>query len=159
MFTFDNMQRTYSIDEYRDIGIAFARLLPGWAAKFDKQIKAMPRPKLEDLSYISLLFDKFCEYKNIDGIDSKILTKKEYVRLRYVFIGIIIHLYNPDMLTEFGALRGVKRNLSITLARVLGTHRSWICASYEIILLRLKVYDEFRQDVLNSLEYCIKNLK
>jgi hypothetical protein len=144
------------VDDYKDIGMLLHRISPDITESLHNVLARRPQPELTDLSIIPKLFTGFCHYKNIDGIDSKKLTKKEYVYLRRVFIGVIIKLYNPDMLTPYGALR-VTWNLSVALAHVLKTHRSWVCESYGIVCTRLKVYPEFEEDVLSTLQH-VRNI-
>jgi len=112
------------------------------------------KPIKTDIAEIPDLFTKFCKLKCIASIDSATRTKKEYVYLRLVFLAIIIKLYNPDLISL--SQTKMRRRLCIQLSKVLKVHRTWISQSISTVIVRLNVYDDFKNDVVISMNEIIK---
>jgi polyphosphate kinase len=130
---------------YRDIGIAIYKLDPGIALKLLKDIEEV-KPLETNIKKIPVYFDRFCAFKQIDGINCKLHTKTEYVYLRHVFIAVVIKLYNPELLSSIHYFR-MKRQLRVALSKSMNTHVTWISQSVTTVVTRLKIYEDFRADV------------
>jgi len=144
---------TLSSLDYRNIGIMTHQLSPEIALRLLKSIEDI-QPLKKDITEIPELFTKFCKFKCIASIDSATRTKKEYVYLRLVFLAIIIKLYNPDLISL--SQTKMRRRLCIQLSKVLKVHRTWISQSISTVIVRLNVYDDFKADVILSMDEIIK---
>jgi len=144
---------TLSSLDYRNIGIMTHQLSPEIALRLLKSIEDI-KPLKKDITQIPDLFTKFCKLKGIASINSATRTKKEYVYLRLVFLAIIIKLYNPDLISL--SQTKMRRRLCIQLSKVLKVHRTWISQSISTVIVRLNVYDDFKSDVILSMDEIIK---
>ena len=147
------VMNTLSSIDYRNIGILTHQLAPDFALRMLQSIEGI-QPLKTDITEIPDLFTKFCKLKGIASIDSATRTKKEYVYLRLVFLAIIIKLYNPDLISL--SQTKMKRRLCIQLSKVLKTHRTWISQSVGTVLVRLNVYEDFKNDVILSMNAITK---
>lgn len=130
------------------------KVSPEIALHMLKQIDGV-KPQMDNIHLIPDLFTKFCAHKGIDGINSITHTKTEYVYLRHVFMAVIIKLYNPELLSSIHQFK-TKRQLCIQIAKVLKAHRSWVSHNINTVVVRLKVYDDFENDVLETIKVITK---
>lgn len=135
---------------FTDIGVAIYKLHPEMAIRCLKDIERV-KPLESNVKKIPDYFNKFCAFKQIDGINCKLHTKTEYVRLRHVFIAVIIKLYNPELLSSIHTFR-MKRQLRVAIAKTIKTHVTWVSQSLDTVVVRLKVYDDFQQEVRETIE-------
>lgn len=143
------MNNLSSLD-YRNIGIMLYKLHPETARHVLKQVENT-KPLKTDFSEIPELFTRFCKLKGIAGINfsTRTRTKKEYVNLRLIFIGVIIKLYNPELISL--PQTKMKRKLQAQLSKVLKVNNTWISQSVSTVLVRLNVYEDFSNDVITTM--------
>ncbi|HUS02940.1 MAG TPA: hypothetical protein VMY77_14480 [Chitinophagaceae bacterium] len=162
-------------DQYRDIGHMLYSISPDMAIKLLDHVEGSP-PELRDLSMIPKLFKEYCTFKNIKETDfavrSFITSRKRHgcvvrekntprniMRLKQVFIAVIINLYNPELLSTYYIKRNKRNRRNRHLAAALNCKPCWISQVIPTIITMLKVYEDFKEEVELSVNHLKEFIK
>lgn len=141
-------QDAISQKDFKDIGIGLYKIEPAIATRILSMIVKI-KPERTQLNEIQPMFMHFCKYMNYEY--GNILNhKKRTIYIKYVFIAVIIKIYNPELITGYH-LPNMKRNLRCKLSSVLHMNASWISQKIPMILLWLNIYENFSNDVNGAL--------
>jgi hypothetical protein len=151
-----NQSTALSPNNFKDIGLMVYRINPEFANRCVNMMAAI-KPEFTDISLIPKLFTYFCDHNNISSINSKVLSKTEYVYLRFVFTAIIIKLYNPELICDYPPL-AMKRQLRKELSKLFNIHPSWVSQKVRVVCFHLKIYEEFENDVITTISVLRHNL-
>jgi hypothetical protein len=108
-------------------------------------------PTETDISKVPDLFSSFCavhQLSETDVIASK--HDRQVIHSKRVFIGAIISLYHPTALGDPEMMQLTKTGIVYLLADMLGRRHSNISRMIYEVILNMKVYDSFRQEVVDA---------
>ena len=106
-----------------------------------------------DLSRLPTFFALFCEHYRKDAA-LIIATKhdRQIVQLKQVFIAVILSLYCPGALEEPALIQQSQIGLTCGLGEVLGLNHGNVSKMIQCVISYMKVYDSFRQEVVDVAE-------
>lgn len=112
-----------------------------------------PEPVFYHTILLPQLLKKFCELKNVpEKLLIGVRNGRESVQLKRLFIGVIIKLYDPQLLTRIHS-SVMRRNLRAELAKLLKTDLSWISQVANDIIIQLNprsskpAFEAYRSEV------------
>jgi hypothetical protein len=112
-----------------------------------------PEPVFYDTVLLPQLLKKFCELKNVpEKLLIGVRNGRESVQLKRLFIGVIIKLYDPQLLTRIHS-EVMKHKLRAEMAKLMTTDRSWISQVANDIITQLNphnsklAFEDYRSEV------------
>jgi len=110
-------------------------------------------PREKDLTHLPSFLAQFCEHYGVET-SSFIATKhkREVVQNKKVFIAAILSLYCPGALEDPEIIRQSKTGIVYGIGEVLCLDHSNISKMIHSAIHYMKVYDSFRQEVVEVTE-------
>lgn len=143
--------------QYRFIGKELARLNPDQAlAILNGHIPAGVNAEEKDPTRISLFLSRFCDIygQNRESFVGS-LRKPNKVEVRRIFIGAMVHLFNPMVFNQSPDNLLFSFRFTRTLAETLHLDEGNISKSIREVITRKKVYTDFACHI----EYTVERLK
>jgi len=123
-----------------------------------RNIKASAR--LTDVSLLPSLFATFCTGLEKEPEDLRNAKRnRETVSSKKVFVGAILSLYCPGAFDDPGLIRLSQMGIVCGIGHVLGMQHSNVTKMVHEVILHMKHYDSFRQEVVSVTEKLSSNGK
>jgi len=140
--------------EYALLGRLFFRRNPQAAQDLLSDFRNMQASALlTDVSLLPSLFNQYCTALEKEPGDIRNAKhNREMMSSKKVFVGAVISLYCPGAFDDPGLIRQSQMGIVCGIGQVLGVHHSNVTKMVHEVIHYMKVYDSFRQEVVDIAE-------